>query len=60
MPEPPRSNTSRPANRGVSRESSLLVVKNAGHAFEPIGGPIDPDAAEIVTRIADFFDRHLR
>jgi acetyl esterase/lipase len=45
-------------NAGV--ESSVLVVKHAGHAYEPIGGPIDPDASEIITRIADFFDSHLR
>ena len=38
---------------------SLLMVKNAGHEFMPIGGDISPSQAEIVQQVADFFDAHL-
>ncbi|MBI3740223.1 MAG: alpha/beta hydrolase [Chloroflexi bacterium] len=41
-------------------ESSLVVVKNAGHGFAPSGGAINPSRAEITRLMADFFDKQLK
>ncbi|MBI1731099.1 alpha/beta hydrolase [Candidatus Acetothermia bacterium] len=41
-------------------ESELVIVKNAGHGFSRVGGPIDPSRAEISKMTADFFDQHLK
>lgn len=38
----------------------LVIVKNAGHGFRPIGGEIDPSRREIAALIAAFFDRSLK
>ncbi len=38
---------------GVSAE--LVVVKNAGHGFVPVGGAISPTTAEMTKLIGDFF-----
>jgi hypothetical protein len=35
-------------------------VAHADHDLAPTTAPIDPDAATIVQRVANFFDRHLR
>ena len=43
---------------GVS--SSLLTVLNADHDLQPTDGPIEPSGAVINSRLADFFDQHLR
>jgi acetyl esterase/lipase len=43
---------------GVS--SSLVIVHNAGHGFNAIGGPIDPPYATIAKTILGFFDQYLR
>lgn len=40
--------------------ATLLIVKNAGHGFTPVGGPISPSRAELTQMIAHFFDRHLK
>lgn len=38
----------------------LVVVKNAGHGFNPTEGRIDPSRSDISEMIASFFDRWLR
>jgi acetyl esterase/lipase len=43
---------------GVS--SVYVVVHNAGHGFNAIGGPIDPPYATIAKTILGFFDEYLR
>ena len=43
---------------GVPTE--LIVVKNSGHDFTPIGGDIDPSRSEITTAIGNFFDQYLK
>ncbi|MBI3952209.1 MAG: alpha/beta hydrolase [Acidobacteria bacterium] len=40
--------------------ATLVLVKNAGHGFAPVGGPISPTRPELTRMIADFFDRHLK
>lgn len=40
--------------------SSLLRVLHADHDLEPTNAPTDPTAAQIVSRMAEFFDQHLR
>jgi acetyl esterase/lipase len=40
--------------------ATLLMVKNAGHGFAPVGGPISPDIAEIGSAILSFLHRNLR
>ncbi|MBI5870351.1 MAG: alpha/beta hydrolase [Actinobacteria bacterium] len=39
--------------------ATLVMVKNAGHAFVPQGGEIDPSRQEINAMIVDFFVREL-
>ncbi len=39
--------------------ATLVMVKNAGHSFTPVGGAIDPTREELTNIIADFFDQHL-
>jgi len=40
---------------------TLLVVKNAGYDFSPVGsGPMRPTRADITQIIAEFFDQYLR
>lgn len=41
-------------------QSTLVIVKNAGHGFTPEGGAISPSRTELSKMIADFFDQHLR
>lgn len=45
---------------GAGVPSTLLVVENADHDLLPTDGPIDPPSAVINSRLADFFDQHLR
>jgi acetyl esterase/lipase len=40
--------------------ATLVMVKNAGHGFLPVGGTIDPSRQEITKMVADFFDRYLK
>jgi acetyl esterase/lipase len=40
--------------------ATLVVVKNAGHSFSPVGGAISPTRTEITGMVADFFDRQLK
>ena len=40
--------------------ATLVIVKNAGHVFTPVGEPISPSQDEINILIADFFDRYLK
>ena len=40
--------------------ATLVMVKNAEHSFEPVGGDISPTRTELTQLIADFFDQHLR
>ncbi|HXF04639.1 MAG TPA: alpha/beta hydrolase fold domain-containing protein [Blastocatellia bacterium] len=40
--------------------ATLVMVKNAGHGFVPMGGPISPTRDELTRMIADFFDRYLK
>ncbi len=48
------------ALQAAGADSQLVVVKNGGHGFYPHDAAIDPSAEEISTRIADFFDAHLK
>lgn len=43
---------------GVPAE--LIVVKNAGHAFRPVGGTLDPDPLQLMALTADFLDQYLK
>ncbi len=36
--------------------ATLVIVKNAGHGFAPVGGPIEPSREELSRLIADFFE----
>jgi acetyl esterase/lipase len=36
--------------------STLVVVRNAGHGFRPVGGMPMPTRTELTTMVADFFD----
>ncbi len=40
--------------------ATLVLVKNAGHGLAPTGGAIIPTRAELVQRVADFFDAQLQ
>lgn len=40
--------------------ATLIIVKNAGHGFAPMGGPISPTRQELTKIIGDFFDRSLK
>jgi acetyl esterase/lipase len=46
--------------RAAGVESSVLHVANANHGLDPETGPIEPDSTTIITRMANFLDRHLR
>lgn len=41
-------------------QANFIIVKNSGHNFTPIGGPISPNRSEITTAIANFFDKYLK
>ncbi|MBI5653068.1 MAG: alpha/beta hydrolase [Chloroflexi bacterium] len=41
-------------------QSTLVIVKNAGHGFAPTGGAINPTRNELSKMIADFLDQSLR
>lgn len=38
----------------------LVMVKNAGHGFSPVGSPMSPTRAEITHLVGDFFDQYLK
>lgn len=40
--------------------ATLVIVKNAGHGFTPMGGPISPTRQELTTMMGDFFDQYLK
>ena len=40
--------------------ANLVVVKNGGHGFTPVGGAISPTRLELTNAIADFFDKYLK
>jgi acetyl esterase/lipase len=44
----------------VGVPATLVVVKNGGHGFAPVGGKIKPTRAEITKMVAGFFDEHLK
>ena len=46
--------------RAVGVSVNLVIVKNAGHSFAPVGGKIRPTRAEVTKMVADFFDEHLK
>ncbi len=39
--------------------ATLVMVKNAGHGFVPVGGAISPSLAELAKTTLDFFDKRL-
>ncbi len=41
-------------------DSTLVVVKNAGHSFAPQGGAISPGRNEITAMVVAFFEEHLK
>jgi acetyl esterase/lipase len=45
---------------GAGVSSSLLRVLHANHALQPTDAPMDPSGPVINSRMADFFDQHLR
>ncbi len=46
--------------KAASVPATLVIVKNAGHGFAPVGGAINPTRIELTRMIADFFDQNLR
>jgi acetyl esterase/lipase len=46
--------------QGAGVSSRLLTVLNADHDLLPTDGPTDPSSGAISSRMADFFDDHLR
>ena len=40
--------------------STLVVVKNAGHAFVPVGGALDPNLLQLRQTILDFLEARVR
>ena len=44
----------------VEVEAELVVVKNAGHVFKPVGGEIQPGMDEIMEKTLGFFEVKLR
>jgi hypothetical protein len=44
----------------ASAAAGCGMVRNADHDLEPTDGPTDPSPGVINSRLADFFDRHLR
>ena len=40
--------------------ATLVVVKNADHYFNPVGGNMSPSQDEINRMVIDFFDRYLK
>ena len=40
--------------------ATLVIVRNGGHGFNPIGGPIDPNRADLTQMIVDFFVENLK
>lgn len=46
------------AEKGVP--VTLVIVQNAGHGFEPVGGEIMPSRAEITQMVLDFFSQTLK
>lgn len=46
--------------RSAGIQSSLLMIHNADHGLRPTTAPIDPGMEEVIDRIGDFLDRHLR
>ncbi|MDE3090642.1 MAG: alpha/beta hydrolase [Chloroflexota bacterium] len=45
--------------KAASVPATLVIVKNAGHGFAPVGGALSPSRAELTKMIADFFDKNL-
>jgi acetyl esterase/lipase len=48
------------AVRAAGGDSKLVVVRHAGHAFEPVGGKPSLSGAALVRVVREFLDRHLR
>ncbi|HEY9075106.1 MAG TPA: alpha/beta hydrolase fold domain-containing protein [Anaerolineaceae bacterium] len=46
--------------KAAGGEVTLVMVKNAGHGFTPVGGQIDPSRFDLAKMTADFFDRWLK
>jgi acetyl esterase/lipase len=46
------------AKTGVPAQ--LVIVKNAGHGFLPIGGPINPTLLELKEIVVQFLSQHLK
>jgi acetyl esterase/lipase len=46
--------------RAVGVTATLVMVKNAGHGFRQVGGPVSPSEQEITRMVADFFDKHVK
>jgi acetyl esterase/lipase len=40
--------------------AQLVMVKNAGHGFLPVGGDVDPTLIELGKIVGDFFDQYLK
>jgi len=40
--------------------AQLVMVKNAGHGFRPVGGDLEPTLIELRKIVGDFFDQYLK
>ena len=40
--------------------AQLIMVENAGHGFDPVGGKIKPTREELAFMILSFFIQHLQ
>ncbi len=40
--------------------AQLVMVQNAGHGFDPVGGKIQPSREELALMILSFFNQHLK
>lgn len=46
--------------RDAGVPSTLVMIRNANHGLAPETGPLDPTQADVIGRLVDFLDRHLR
>jgi acetyl esterase/lipase len=48
------------ALRAHGARSELLVVRNGGHGFEPVGGAVSPALDEVARNVLRFLEKNLR
>ena len=45
---------------GAGVTAHLVMIKNAGHGFQPVGGQPDPSIQRLALMVLEFFDRYLK